>query len=184
MNERNYLAAVYSFSYFGPARTKLLIGFFGSARKVWQSDKKGLLEVGLKPGIVQKFSEYRRSFNLNLYFSRLKKLSVNYTTIEDKDYPENLKGLSDAPQVLYYRGTLRKSDKNAVAIVGSRKITSYGREVAKKFATELASYGVTVVSGLAFGVDIAAHEACLAAGGRTIAVLASGLDLITPVSNT
>ncbi len=184
MNEKKYLTAVYSFSYFGPKRTKLLTSFFGSAQKVWHADKKSLLSLGLKENVVQKFIDYRKNFNLESYFNRLKKLSVNFTVIEDKDYPENLKGLSDAPLVLYYKGTLKKSDKNAVAIVGSRKITSYGREVTKKFASELALFGITVVSGLAFGIDVTAHEACLAAGGRALAVLASGLDLVTPISNT
>src|SRR4030042_1393596 len=184
MNERNYLAAVYSFNYFSPVMNKLLISFFGSAKGIWNTSRKNLLEVGISERSVQKFVEYRRNFDLKRYFIRLKNLSIKFLTINDKDYPQNLKGLADAPLVLYYRGTIKKSDKNAVAIVGSRKITSYGREVTNKFATELASYGITVVSGLAFGVDVAAHKACLEAGGRAIAVLASGLDLITPISNS
>jgi DNA processing protein len=184
MTEREYLVAVYSFAYFGPARTKLLLSYFGSAKKIWGVNSSALSETGLTKKSVEKFVEYRRNLNLTKYFSRLKRLSINYFTITDKNYPQNLKGLDDAPMVLYYKGTLKRSDKNAVAIVGSRKITSYGREVTSKFAAELASYNVTVVSGLAFGVDVAAHKACLDAEGRAIAVLASGLDSITPVSNS
>ena len=184
MNEKNYLAAVYSFSYFGPARTRLLVSFFESAEKVWHADKKTLSEVGLSSVNTQKFIDYKHKFNLKDYFNRLKKLDINFTTINDKDFPENLKGLNDSPMVLYYKGVIKKSDKNAIAIVGSRKITSYGREVAVKFATELSGYGITIVSGLAFGIDVAAHKACLDAGGRALAVLASGLDMITPISNS
>lgn len=184
MTEKEYLAAVYSFNYFGPARTKLLISFFGSAKKVWNASKEALTDVGIPEKKVGKYIEYRKEFDIESYFNRLKKLNINFYTYKDKDYPENLKGLSDAPLVLYYKGKIKKRDKNAIAIVGSRKITSYGRDVATKFASELASFGVTIVSGLAFGVDVAAHKACLEAGGRAIAVLASGLDSITPVSNS
>lgn len=184
MNERNYLAAVYSFSFFGPVRTKLLMGYFGSAKKIWFVTTNDLLKVGLSQKIVLNFEEYKKKFDLEEYFKKLEKLSVNFVTISDRNYPENLKNLNDAPMVLYYKGNIKRSDKNAVAIVGSRKITSYGRDVTTKFAYELASYGITIVSGLAFGVDVAAHKACLEAGGRAIAVLASGLDSITPQSNS
>lgn len=184
MTEREYLVAVYSFSYFGPVRSKLLTSFFGSARDVWTASKKALLDVGIPESKVERFVEYQKTFDLERYFNRLKKLKINFYTYKDKDYPENLIGLSDAPLVLYYKGTLLRTDKNAVAIVGSRKITSYGRDVAGKFASELASYGVTIISGLAFGVDVVAHKACLDVGGRAVAVLASGLDSITPISNS
>ncbi|MFC1600477.1 DNA-processing protein DprA [Patescibacteria group bacterium] len=184
MSDREYLAAVYSFNYFGPARTKLLVSFFGSAKKVWSLRKESLVEVGISIKKTQKFIDYRNEFDINNYFNRLKKLNINFYTYKDKDYPRNLSGLSDEPLILYYKGKIKKRDKNAVAIVGSRKITSYGRDVATKFASELATYGATIVSGLAFGVDVAAHKACLEAGGRAIAVLASGLDTITPVSNS
>jgi DNA processing protein len=184
MNERNYLVALYSYNYFGPTRTKLLIDFFGSARKVWNASQRNYLEVGLSETNTKRFVEYKRDFDLSGYFNRLKKLSINYVTFFDKGYPENLKGLDDAPLVLYYKGSIKRSDKNAVAIVGSRKATSYGREAAGKFAAELAYYGVTIVSGLAFGIDVIAHKACLDAEGRALAVLASGLDIITPVSNS
>lgn len=184
MKDRNYLAVLYSFSYFGPVRARLLISFFGSSEAVWRSTKTKLSEIGLKENVIHKFIDYRNRFDLKGYFNRLKKLSVDFTTYSDKDYPENLRGLSDAPLVLYYKGILSKSDRNAIAIVGSRKVTSYGKEVARKFASEFATYGIPVVSGLAFGVDLIAHEACVALKGRAIAVLASGLDLVTPVSNS
>lgn len=184
MTNRQYLAALYSFTYFGPARTKLLISYFGSAKHAWKADKKSLLELGLKDTVVNKFSDFKDKFDPTYYFNRLNKLGAKFVTISDSEYPVNLRDLDDAPLVLYIKGVLKKSDTNAVAIVGSRKMTSYGREIATKFASDLASLGITIVSGLAFGVDAIAHKYCLEAGGRTIAVLPSGIDLITPSSNS
>jgi DNA processing protein len=183
MTEREYLVALYSYVYFGPARTKLLIDYFGSASKAWNASKKNLSNISLRPDRLEDFIKYREKFNFKEYFIRLKKLKIDFITIDDGNYPENLVDLDDAPLVLYIRGKMTLKDSNAVAIVGSRKMTSYGKEVTEKFAAELASVGVTIVSGLAFGVDVAAHKSALDAGGRCIAVLASGLDVITPRSN-
>ncbi|OGM18591.1 DNA protecting protein DprA [Candidatus Woesebacteria bacterium RIFCSPHIGHO2_01_FULL_38_10] len=183
MTEREYLVVLYSYTYFGPARTKLLISFFGSAKSVWGASKLKLTKTGIKTVVVDNFIQYRKNFDLANYFSRLKRGFYQFVTINDSNYPKNLKDLDDAPLVLYIKGKILPSDINAVSIVGSRKMTSYGREVTTRFASELASLGVTIVSGLAFGVDAMAHKVCLEHGGRTIAVLASGLDIITPKSN-
>lgn len=183
LTEREYLVALYSFLPFGPARIKLLRKYFGSAEKTWKTKSKKLIEIGLRPKTVDKFEKHREEFSFNKYFNNLKKSNIDYVTIDDANYPENLIDLDDAPSVLYVKGKLSLDDVNAVAIVGSRKMTSYGKEVTKKFASELASYGVTIVSGLAFGIDVAAHKTCLEVGGRCIAVLASGVDVITPRSN-
>lgn len=98
-------------------------------------------------------------------------------------YPQNLKEIEGAPERLYIKGSLRPEDKLAVAIVGSRKMTAYGRETAELFSYELAEKGVSIVSGLARGIDTVAHKSALKAGGRTIAVLASGVDIIYPKEN-
>jgi len=183
MTEKEYLTALNTFTLFGPARTKILLSYFKSAKKIWNLKLSELIEVGIKREIAEKFIQHRDSFNIENYLSKLEKLSIKVVTIFDNDYPENLKDLSDAPHVLYVRGNFKNTDSNAVAIVGSRMMTSYGREVAKKFAGELASFGVTIVSGLALGVDAEAQRAALSVGGRTIAVLASGLDIISPLTN-
>lgn len=183
MIEREFLAAIYSFKYFGPVRTKLLLSYFGSAEDIWHKDKKALLEVGLKEKVVEEFLDYRKKFSESNYFERLKRQFIKFVTISEDNYPENLIGIEGAPMVLYYIGSLHRSDRNAVAIVGSRKMSSYGREVTEKFAGELASVGVVIVSGLALGVDAIAHKACIEAGGRGIVVLASGLDTISPFTN-
>lgn len=183
MSEGDCLCALCSFSYFGPLRVKLLLSYFKSAKKVWQATPAELTDVGISPKKALEFEKFRNNFNFHDYFKKLKSLNIGVATIGDASYPENLKDLSDRPPVIYYRGDIKKIDQNAVAIVGSRMMTSYGREVAGKIASELAYYGVTVVSGLALGVDAEAQRSALRAGGRTIAVLASGLDIITPITN-
>ncbi|KKQ25385.1 MAG: protecting protein DprA, DNA processing protein [Microgenomates group bacterium GW2011_GWC1_37_12b] len=178
------MVALYSFDAFGPARTKLLLQYFGSAKKAWDADPKTLLEIGLIENTVKKFVSYRKQFDIPTYFEKLEKLKVNVVTLGEKGYPKNLSEIDDAPPVLYFRGELRKSDDYSVAIVGTRKLTSYGREATQIFARGLSGYGITIVSGLAFGIDAIAHKEVVDAGGRGIAVLASGLDIITPFSNT
>lgn len=184
MSDREYLVLLSTFVPFGPARIKLLLKYFGSAKKVWRAPEKSLRRLGLGAEKVGGFISHRLSFKESDYFKRLKKLKVNYVTLKDPDYPHNLKEIDDAPFVLYVKGDLKKSDAGAVAIVGSRKMTAYGREVAAKFSSELASYGITIVSGLARGIDSEAHRGALEAGGRTIAVIGAGLDNLYPPENT
>jgi DNA processing protein len=184
MSEDKYLVLLYSYVPFGPVRTSLLISFFGSSKKAWEASEKELLSTGLKGEFVRGFVHYRNEISEDKFFDVLKKKNINYVTADDKDYPHNLVDLNDAPLVLYYKGTLKKDDINAVAIVGSRKMTSYGKEVTRIFATELSHVGVTIVSGLAFGVDLMAHKTALEVGGRCVAVLASGLDEVSPRTNT
>ncbi|KKQ43195.1 MAG: protecting protein DprA protein [Microgenomates group bacterium GW2011_GWC1_37_8] len=183
MNEREYLAALYSYTYFGPKRVKLLMKYFGSAKSSWNANSDELVNVGLKEAVVKNFNIYKDKFDFRNYFQKLERLGVWYLTINDKQYPRNLMDLEDAPLVLYVKGRIKAQDSNAIAIVGSRKMTSYGKEVASKFSSELATLGITIISGLAFGVDAMAHKACLDVGGRTIAVIPSGIDIMTPASN-
>lgn len=183
MNERECLIALSTFTPFGPMRTSLLLSYFKSAKKIWTANQTELTEVGLGIKTVQNFIHHRDEFHFQEYQDKLNSLSIKVLTLFDDNYPENLKEISDAPYVLYVRGKLTKEDSRAVAIVGTRMMTSYGREVTQKFGTELANFGVTVVSGLALGVDAEAQRAALKANGRTIAVLASGLDIISPYTN-
>jgi DNA processing protein len=184
MTESQYLTAIYAFNYFGPARVNLLLSYFKKARKIWLSNPSELAEIGLSKERVLEFEEFRKKFDIEDYFRRLTKLKIGVITILDVAYPVNLKGLEGAPSVLYFKGHLKVADINSVAIVGSRKMSSYGREVAQKFSAELASFGVTIISGLAKGIDTAAHRGALSVGGRTVAVLGQGLDSVYPVENT
>ncbi len=168
---------------FGPERIKLLLSYFGSAERVWNTDIEKLLEINIPHKTAEAFIKYKRCFNKEAYLSRLRKLNIKFVTYQENIYPENLKGLEDIPIVLYYRGNLLPQDKNSVAIVGSRKMTSYGKEVTEKFANELAGMEITIISGLALGIDAVAHTSALNCGGRGIAVLPTGLDTITPLTN-
>lgn len=184
MTESEYLTAISAFTYFGPARIKLLTAYFKSAKKVWESQPTDLLNIGLKEEKVKQFIHFKKNFDICSYFEKLKKHKVGIVTYLDKNFPGNLKELEDAPIILYFKGTLKGLNTNSVAIVGTRKMTSYGREVTEKFSGELASFGVTIISGLARGVDTTAHKSCLSCGGITIAVLGNGLDIVYPSENT
>ncbi len=118
--------------------------------------------------------------DLESVLQRIQSKGISILTWEDETYPRRLKEIDQPPPVLYLRGSLLPADEWAVAIVGTRRITAYGRQVTEEIATTLARSGVTIVSGLARGVDSVAHKAALDAGGRTIAVLGSGVDVIYP----
>lgn len=184
MGETEYLIALAGFSGFGPKRVSLLLSFFGSAKKAWMASAEELLALGLKESTVSRFLVYKKSFDPEKYFGTLKKLGIQAKTIKDPDYPSNLKQIDDAPSVLYIKGEIKPQDKLAVAIVGARKATSYGREVTEKLTSLLTLSGVTIVSGLARGIDTVAHKVALSMQGRTIGVLAGGLDSVYPPENT
>ncbi len=113
-----------------------------------------------------------------------KKSGIGIISFDDSAYPENLKNIQDPPAILYVKGELKKQDNFSVSIVGSRKCTPYGKFVARKFSKEFANKGITIVSGLALGIDSEAHRGAIDANGRTIAVLGSGVDVVYPSSNT
>jgi DNA processing protein len=182
MKDDKFLIALSSFVPFGSARISLLKRYFGSYKKAWEAPVKVLKSLGLSDKITSSFALYRDKFDIDEYLERLGKLGVYTVAIDSQDYPANLKRISSAPLLLYVKGTLGR-DANAIAIVGTRSMSAYGREVAYTFSRELARAGVTIVSGLARGIDTQAHKGALSVGGRTIAVLSSGLDSIYPAEN-
>ena len=184
MNKREYLAAISSFVPLGSTRLNLLLSFFETPSKVWNASANKLLETGMSSRMVDEFLGHRSKFNAKRYFNRLNRLGIKYLLKNDGEYPANLKEIDDAPHVLYLKGRLKEADVNSIAVVGSRKMSPYGRAVARQFSSELALMGFTVVSGLAKGVDTEAHISALDAGGRTIAVMGCGLDRIYPLQNT
>ncbi len=164
----------------GAVRLKGLLDFFGSLEVAWQAPIDGLQAAGLSGKIIENFLSVRRGVDLEKIWEHIKAQGITVLTWEDEAYPRRLKEIDQPPPVLYLRGELLDEDSWAVAIVGTRRITLYGRQVAEELAGFLAQRGITVVSGLARGVDGVAHEACLRAGGRTFAVLGSGVDRIYP----
>jgi DNA processing protein len=169
----------------GPVRFKLLLDYFHEdVAAAWKADGKELAQAGLDARTIDSFLKQRATSKPQQELEKLERLRIRVLTLKDEDYPDLLKELINAPPVLYIAGTFKKQeDRFALGIVGTRKVSSYGRQVTEQFARELAEGKVTVVSGLAHGIDTIAHTATLDAGGRTLAVLASGLDTIYPSDN-
>jgi len=177
-----YFIALASAPGIGPVRFKVLLKHFGTASNVWKAPDRILVKI-LTPNLFKEFINYRKSFDVEGYFNSIIKQEIKVLTILDKNYPQNLKEIIDAPPIFYYKGEIKEEDKLAMAVVGTRKMTSYGREVTEILVKDLVAAGFTIVSGLARGVDATAHKAALEAGGRTIAVLGGGLNMIYPSEN-
>ena len=167
----------------GPARMRLLLEQFGDARSAWNANLSDLLAAGLDARAAASLVNLRRSFDFEDEISKLEAAGVDVLSWESEQYPERLKEVDDAPPVLYKLGEITPADAWAVGVVGTRRATTYGREATARLAAGLAEAGVTVVSGMARGIDTIAHTAALDAGGRTIAVLGSGLDVLYPPEN-
>lgn len=182
--DKIYWHGLNSISLLGPKRIAALISYFGSAKKAWEAKPALLLLVnGFQKKLVEKITVARSEMPLSLEREKLQDLGIELLTLEDKSYPFLLSSIFFPPPVLYVKGELLVEDQKAIAIVGSRRHTFYGREVAVKLAGDLAAAGITVVSGMARGIDTWAHRGVLEKGGRTIAVLGSGLDTCYPAEN-
>jgi DNA processing protein len=164
----------------GPMKVRALLDYFGDLATAWKADAAALREAGLDRRALSSLLKSRAELNLDTQLARLAKQDVQVLTWDDADYPPRLLQIPDPPPVLYVRGQLMAEDQWALAVVGTRRASSYGRTVTQRLATDLAVNHVTVVSGLARGIDAEAHRAALQVGGRTIAVLGCGLDLIYP----
>ena len=161
-----------------------LVGVFKDPREVFEAPKRRLIEV---EGVGDKVAGNIKGFNhwdeVAREIERCQRLGVNLTVLSDPDYPPNLKEIYNPPPVIYGRGSVTEDDKYAIGIVGARTPDKYGRLVAEKLAEELALMGITVVSGMARGIDSTAHRGALRVGGRTLAVMGSGIDVVYPPEN-
>lgn len=177
------------FSYFlgiGPIRFKNLITYFGSIELAYQAREKELINVvGLF--VAKKFVEFRNNFSSFKEFKILQEKSIQVVSQNDSRYPVAFKNLSDPPICLFVKGDLKKwnlqETKYFIGIVGTRKPTSYGLQITNRLASELSDFGFVIVSGLAMGIDAAAHQAALMANGKTIAFLGCGVDIPYPREN-
>lgn len=168
----------------GPRLTRNLLAAFGSSSRVLEASASELARVeGIGPKLVQRIAEAPSIEDVETELRLAQRHGIDIVTRSSEIYPRPLTQIADPPPVLYLRGTLLPDDALAVAIVGTRHATSYGLEQASLLAGSLARAGVTVVSGLARGIDAAAHRGALEAGGRTIAVIAGGLLEVTPAEN-
>jgi len=168
----------------GPLRFKLLLSYFGSAKKAWEVDKQELIKIGLGEKLTSRFSQFKSNFSIYQYIDKLKQNNIQFITLKDQLYPKLLAEIPDAPFVIYVRGNLNWNVTASIGVVGTRKMTGYGQEVTRKLVAGLADAGLTIVSGMAYGVDTVAHETAIENGGKTIAVLGCGVDMIYPASNT
>lgn len=159
-----------------------LLSRFGTAAEVLAASESALSEV-VGPKLAERIHAYRGVVDVDRQLLQLAQYGANLLTMDDSAYPLRLAEIYDPPLVLFSRGTLTEADHQAVALVGTRKPTAYGARMAHKLAFELAARGITVVSGMAEGIDTAAHQGAMEAGGRTIAVLGCGVDVVYPPSN-
>ena len=164
----------------GAAKFRRLLNHFGDLETAWQAAPEELGSAGLDRRALEGLLAVRASVDLDRVWQQIENAGARVVTWNDADYPRNLLNIAQPPPVLYVKGTLTPADEWAVALVGTRRATAYGREVARTLAAGLAASGVTVVSGLARGIDAAAHQATLDAGGRTLAVMGTGIDIIYP----
>src|SRR6266478_6241910 len=184
MDSREAMVALNLVEHVGPVRVRQLLEHFGEAPAILSASRQQLLQVrGIGAETAEAIANWEKTVDLAAELKRIADFGCRIVTQADAEYPELLRQIYDPPIVLYVKGELLPKDKNAVAMVGSRMTTHYGIEVARKLAYQLASLGVTVVSGGARGIDTAAHQGALAAKGRTVAVLGTGINIVFPSEN-
>lgn len=176
MEQIKYLIALSHFPKFGPTRLKKIKKHFPKFENAFKASVKELMQAGIKENIAHEFIAARININPDQLVEQLDKEKIKVISIDDKNYPKLLAEIYDPPQLFYYRGQLEKQDEFALAVVGTRKYTNYGKQVTEKIVKDLSRTKLTIVSGLALGIDALAHQATLDTGGRTMAVLGSGLD--------
>ncbi len=164
----------------GPAKLQALLDSFDSLKSAWFATELQLQKIGFDQRAILSLRESRSQLDLDKCLAQLEATGIVLLTWDSPEYPPYLREIPNAPPVLYQQGKLLAEDHLAVAIVGTRRLTSYGRQVTRDLVVGLVQNGVTIVSGLARGIDAVAHKTALEAGGRTIAVLGSGLDSIYP----
>jgi len=185
MTEREACIALNLIPKIGPVRVRKLLAALGeSPLRLLSATRSELRAVpGIGPDTAEAIAGWRSAIDLERELRRIDELGLHVLTWADATYPADLRETYDPPIVLYVMGEVLERDRHAVAIVGSRRTTTYGLSTAKKFGFQLSHAGMTVVSGLARGIDTAAHEGALAGGGRTIAVIGSGLGQLYPPEN-
>jgi DNA processing protein len=165
----------------GPRTANLLLDHFGSPANVFAASREALIVEGLKPATIAQLHDTEILDKAQAEIERLDALGVQVVTLADEAYPELLREIYDPPIVLYVKGDLdTMMSQPTIAVVGSRRCSTYGINAANFLARELAAHGVTIVSGLARGIDGAAHRGAMEAGGKTIGVIGTGMDVIYP----
>jgi DNA processing protein len=167
----------------GPARFRLLLDAFGSAAEAWSADARAWRAAGLDTRTTEALERQRPTIVPDAELERLITLRVRAVRFIDPGYPKLLNEIPLPPAILYVRGEVTTEDEWALAVVGTRRASAYGRQMTERLVQELAGQRITIVSGLGIGIDIYSHAAALDAGGRTIAVLGCGPNLVYPPEN-
>ncbi len=180
MDDKKYWIGFNLIKGIGAVRMQGLVSYFGDMEVAWNADSDSLAEAGLGAKVIERVLAARETVSLDKVWEKIESQGIKILTWGDEEYPARLKEIDQPPPVLYIRGEYLPDDLFAVAIVGTRKVTPYGRQVTEEIASFLAANNMTVISGLARGVDAIAHQTALKAGGRTIGILGSGVDKIYP----
>ncbi|OGE24998.1 DNA protecting protein DprA [Candidatus Daviesbacteria bacterium RIFCSPHIGHO2_02_FULL_39_12] len=183
MDNKVYLLALHSIDGLGPIRLKAILDYFKDPKLAWEADGLEFSKIGIPKNVVELLVQRRKKLEPLTFAQLIKDARIDWLTILDGGYPKLLSQIYDPPSVLYYKGDVNILNTKSVAIVGTRKITNYGKAITEQFTKTLASAGLTIVSGLARGVDSYAHWAAINAGGQTVAVLGGGLNNIFPPEN-
>ncbi len=180
MDDKKYWVGFNLIKGIGAVRMQGLVAYFGDLESAWKASPADLAGSGLGAKVIERVVQARETVDLDKVWEKIEKQGIKILTWQDETYPQRLKEIDQPPPVLYIRGEYLPDDLFAVAIVGTRRVTPYGRQITEELSHFLSANGMTVISGLARGVDAVAHQATLKAGGRTIAVLGSGVDKIYP----
>ncbi len=156
----------------GSSTFRRLVKFFGSPSAVLAASLRELSMVrGVTPSVCQNIIDHRDNIQADRELDLINQHNCKLITIADENYPSSLKAIYDPPPILYVKGNLLPADSHAISVVGTRNATTYGIKVAEQLSSQLASRGITIVSGMAYGIDTSAHNGALNAKGRTIAVM-------------
>ena len=183
MDDIKYWVAFSRIPSIGTVRMRLIEAAFPSLRDAWEAPASALKAAGLTASVLQQVTTRRGAVDPDGEMELLERAGVRAVSWHDDEYPAALKEIYDPPPVLYYKGAFAPEDTCGVAVVGTRRASAYGREACAYLVRDLAAAGVTVVSGLARGVDAIAHTTALDSGGRTIAVMGTGVDVIYPADH-
>jgi len=184
MDSREAFIVLNLIEHVGPVRARQLLEHFGDAPAILRASKGELLRVrNIGDETAEAIVHWEKSVDLAGELRRIQESGCRILIQTDEEYPPLLHEIYDPPLVLYVKGQVTAKDKNAVAMVGSRMTTHYGIEAARKLAYQLAYVGMTVVSGGARGIDTASHQGALAAKGRTVVVLGTGVNVVFPPEN-
>lgn len=167
----------------GPAKLQALINYYDRLEDAWEASEADLRRLGFDQRTIHNLVEGRRTIDLEKRLAEVARAGISLLTWANPQYPSYLRQIPDAPPLFYMRGAITEADHWAVAVVGTRRLTSYGRQTTRQLVEGLVQNGITIVSGLARGIDSIAHQTAVEMGGRTIAVLGSGLDCIYPPEN-